>query len=84
MSIKNPYGVGEAGEDLISKTTSCDCCRLPFAYTTIRTRPVRTPRCTECEDHVPDGSLQEVNDMLWSTNHVSEVGYLLSGQELVN
>lgn len=63
MSIKNPYGVGEAGEDLISKITSCDCCQLPFTYTTVRTRPVRMPRCPDCKDHAPDGSLQQANEV---------------------
>jgi hypothetical protein len=64
MAIKNPCGVGEAGEDLIRKVTSCDCCQLPFDYTTPRKKPVRPPRCPDCKNHVPDGSLAQVNEML--------------------
>lgn len=64
MAIKNPYGVREAGEDLINKVTSCDCCQLPFEYMTVRTMPVRTPRCPNCIDHVLDGSSQQANDAL--------------------
>jgi hypothetical protein len=64
MSIKNPYGVRDAGEDLIDKVTSCDCCQVPFTYTTVRTLPVRAPRCPNCLDHVLDGSLQQTNEAL--------------------
>lgn len=60
----NPYGVGESGIDLVTRTPICGCCRLRFAYDTARHTPKIRDRCDHCIDHRPDGSLTDQRDAL--------------------
>lgn len=60
----NPYGVGESGIDLVTRTPICGCCHLRFAYDTPRHTPKIRGRCDHCIDHRPDGSLTDQRDTL--------------------
>lgn len=60
----NPYGVGESGVDLVTRTPICECCGLRFVYDTPRHTPKTRGRCDYCDTHRPNGSLSDQRDAL--------------------
>jgi hypothetical protein len=60
MSImKNPYGVGMAGNDVVQLKSNCRCSGLAFAFRTPRTAQVVPDCCEACTGHQPDGGRAE-------------------------
>lgn len=57
--VKNPFGVGESGTDMVPIAAHCECCDLLFQYKTPRHAPRGKKRCTNCTRHLLDGSLEE-------------------------
>jgi hypothetical protein len=48
---KNPYGVGESGQDKVNVTRRCRCCGLGFLYQTRRLQQEIRLWCPDCVDH---------------------------------
>jgi hypothetical protein len=54
----NPYAVS-SNIPMVTRELHCDCCTMPFSYTTFANQPEERTRCDHCADHHLDGTPEE-------------------------